>query len=68
MLEDPHLIKLSISHYQELLKLRGATIAQGAVERRLIGLLAEALAELPLAEAAASNRDCLAFQISACES
>ena len=61
MLEDPHLIKLSISHYQELLKLRSAATAQGAVEHRLLGLLAEALAELPLAEAASSNRDHPAF-------
>jgi hypothetical protein len=68
MLEDPHLIKLSISHYQELLKLRSATAAQGAAERRLICLLAEALAELPLAEAAASNPDQPAFRRSACES
>jgi hypothetical protein len=68
MLEDPHLIKLSIRHYQELLKLRSATTAQGVVEHRLIGLLAEALAELPLAEAAASNRNSEVFQSSACES
>jgi hypothetical protein len=55
MLEDPHLIKLSISHYQELLKLRSVTTAQSVAEHRLIGLLAEALAELPLAEAAAGH-------------
>ena len=57
MPEDLHLLRFSISHYQELLKLRSGTVAQGVVEHRLIGLLAEALAELPLAEAAASNRD-----------
>jgi hypothetical protein len=68
MIEDPHLIKLSISHYRELLKLRSATTAQDVVEHRLIGLLAEALAELPLAEAAASNRNHPAFKSSACES
>jgi hypothetical protein len=68
MPEDLHLLRFSISHYQELLKLRSATIAQGAVERRLFGLLAEAMAELPLAEAAASNRNHEAFQSSACES
>ena len=50
MPDDSVLIRFSISHYQALLKLM---IAKGAAERRLIGLLEEALAELPLAEVAA---------------
>jgi hypothetical protein len=61
MLEDPHLIRHNISHYQELLKLRSVTAAQGVVEQRVIRLLEEALAELPLAEAAARGRNSLSL-------
>jgi hypothetical protein len=57
MIEDPRLIRHSISHYQELLKLRRVAATHGAVEHRLVNLLEEALAELSLAEVAARDGD-----------
>jgi hypothetical protein len=57
MLEDPRLIKLSISHYQELLKLKSVMMMQVVVEHRVMRLMEEALAELPFAEAAARDRN-----------
>ncbi len=52
MTEDPEIIRLNIRHYQELLKL------QRTVETRqqVIALLAEAQAQLPVAEAEARAR------------
>jgi len=55
-MEDPQIILLNIQHYQELLKLDRHT---PATRQRVIELLAEAQAQLPLAEraaAAARNR------------
>lgn len=54
MAEDPHMIELTIRHYQELLKLDRHT---EETRRRLIELLAEAQAQLPFASAAMANRN-----------
>jgi hypothetical protein len=42
MTEDPEIIRLNIRHYQELLKLNGATYTHGQVRK----LMAEAQAQL----------------------
>ena len=54
MMEDPRILELNIRHYQELLKLDRHT---EATRQRLIDLLTEAQAELPVANAATANRD-----------
>jgi len=54
MLEDPQILRLNIRHYQELLKLDRHTVDTRA---RVIELLAEAQAQLPLASAAMSSRN-----------
>jgi hypothetical protein len=54
MTEDANIIRLSIWHYQELLKLDRHT---PETRQRLIDLLAEAQAQLPFASAAESSRD-----------
>jgi hypothetical protein len=53
-MEDPLIIEMNIRHYQELLKLDRHT---AETRQRLIELLAEAQAELPLAGSAMANRD-----------
>jgi hypothetical protein len=53
-MEDPRIIEMNIRHYQELLKLDRYT---DETRQRLIELLAEAQAQLPLASAANSNRN-----------
>ena len=54
MMEDPQIILLNIRHYQELLKLDRHT---PATRQRVIELLAEAQAQLPLAMSAVSARN-----------
>ena len=54
MTEDPRTLELTIRHYQELLKLDRHT---PETRQRVTDLLAEAQAQLPLAEAAFSNRN-----------
>jgi hypothetical protein len=53
MAEDVDIIRLTIRHYQELLKLDRHT---GETRQRLIELLAEAQAQLPFASAAMCSR------------
>jgi hypothetical protein len=55
MAEDPRIIELTIRHYRELLKLDCHT---AETRQRLIDLLAEAEAELPVANAAMSRQSC----------
>jgi hypothetical protein len=55
MIEDPRIIELTIRHYQELLKLSRHT---PATRQRVTDLLAEAQAQLPLAQTAASTAVC----------
>jgi hypothetical protein len=54
MTEEPRIIELTIRHYQELLKLDRHT---AETRQRLIELLAEAQAQLPLASAAMMSRN-----------
>ena len=54
MMEDPRILELTIRHYQELLKLDRHT---DETRQRLIDLLAEAQALLPIANVATENRD-----------
>lgn len=54
MMEDPQIILLNIRHYQMLLKLDRHT---DETRQRLIELLAEAQAQLPVASAAMSSRN-----------
>jgi hypothetical protein len=53
MAEDVDIIRLTIQHYQELLKLDRHT---AETRHRLIELLAEAQAQLPFASAAMCRR------------
>jgi hypothetical protein len=53
MREDPETTRLNIRHYQELLKLDRHT---PEIRQRVIGLLAEAQAQLPVDEAEVSSR------------
>jgi uncharacterized protein (DUF1778 family) len=48
MMEDPEIIRLNIRHYQELLKLLSAPDTR----QQVVKLLAEATAQLAIAEAA----------------
>ncbi len=52
MTEDPHIIRLNIRHYQELLKLNCAE----ETRRQVVKLLARAQEQLPLAMAEARER------------
>ena len=53
MMEAPEIIQLNIRHYRALLKLNSHT---EKTRQRVIELLAEAQAQLPLAEAEMSGR------------
>jgi len=53
-MEDPQILRLNIRHYQELLKLDRHT---PETRRHLIGLLAEAQAQLLFASAAMCDRN-----------
>jgi hypothetical protein len=52
MMEDPEIILLNIRHYQELLKRNDHPTT---TRQRVVDLLAEAQAQLPLAKSAVSN-------------
>jgi hypothetical protein len=52
MMEDPEIIRLNIQHYQNLLKL----YCTPETRQQVVKLLAEAKAQLPFAEADASDR------------
>jgi hypothetical protein len=54
LVEDPHILRLNIRHYRELLKLDRHS---AETRQRLIELLAEAQAELSFASAAIRNRN-----------
>jgi hypothetical protein len=53
MMEDPEIIQLNIQHYRTFLKLNHHT---AETRQRATELLAEAQAQLPLAEAEVSSR------------
>jgi hypothetical protein len=53
MMEDPEIIQLNIQHYRKFLKLNHHT---AETRQRATELLAEAQAQLPLAEAEVSSR------------
>jgi hypothetical protein len=54
MMEASHIIQLNIQHYRELLKLNGGMA--DAMRPRVMKLLAEAQAQLPVAVAEESER------------
>jgi hypothetical protein len=53
MIEDHHIVRLNILHYQELLKLKGATRTRIEVKE----LLAEAKVQLAASEVEAVRRE-----------
>jgi hypothetical protein len=59
MMEEPEIIRLNIRHYQELLKLDRHT---AETRQRLIELLADAQAQLPLAQSRDIAAKCVNFK------